>query len=186
MPCIFEEYVLISNFYDLLLYPIMQVVILEYVVSRVLEYHCIKFDRVSMSKTWLIDILSSGSVLIEHIRPLAKHVQTRPDISDFKVGYVQSSRTVSLRWVSTSHGFLIGLLHLISSTHALFSLMFFILSWRQWLVVMSIIQSIIKISVLPLPSAINLPRDQDPAVIRRSPPPRPLYLVVVLPMRWSA
>jgi hypothetical protein len=50
MSCIFEEYVLISNFYDLLLYPIMQVVILEYVVSRVLEYHCIKFDRVSMSK----------------------------------------------------------------------------------------------------------------------------------------
>jgi hypothetical protein len=29
----------------------MQVIILEYVVPRVLEYACVKFDRVSMSKT---------------------------------------------------------------------------------------------------------------------------------------
>jgi hypothetical protein len=29
----------------------MQVIILEYVVSRVLEYPCVKFDRVSMSTT---------------------------------------------------------------------------------------------------------------------------------------
>jgi hypothetical protein len=33
------------------LYPSMQVVILEYVVPRVLEYHCVKCDNVSMSKT---------------------------------------------------------------------------------------------------------------------------------------
>jgi hypothetical protein len=29
----------------------MQVVILEYVIPRVLEYPCVKFVRVSMSKT---------------------------------------------------------------------------------------------------------------------------------------
>jgi hypothetical protein len=29
----------------------MQVVILEYVVPRVLEYPCVKFDIISMSKT---------------------------------------------------------------------------------------------------------------------------------------
>jgi hypothetical protein len=33
------------------LYPTMQVIIFEYVVPRVLEYPCVKFDRVSMSKT---------------------------------------------------------------------------------------------------------------------------------------
>jgi hypothetical protein len=32
------------------LYPTMQVVILAYVVPRVLEYHCVKFVRVSMNK----------------------------------------------------------------------------------------------------------------------------------------
>jgi hypothetical protein len=51
MPCLFEDWVSISNFCDLLLDPIMQVIILEYVVPTVLEYPCIKFDRVSMSKT---------------------------------------------------------------------------------------------------------------------------------------
>jgi hypothetical protein len=51
MLCLFEEYVSISNFYDLLLYPIMQVIILEYVILRVIEYPCVKFDRVSNSKT---------------------------------------------------------------------------------------------------------------------------------------
>jgi hypothetical protein len=51
MPCIFEDKVSISNFCDLLLYPTMQVAILEYIIPRVLEYHCVKFDRVSMSKT---------------------------------------------------------------------------------------------------------------------------------------
>jgi hypothetical protein len=51
----------------------MQVVILEYVIPRVLEYPCVKFVRVSMSKTWLINILPSGSVLTGHIR-------TRPDM----------------------------------------------------------------------------------------------------------
>jgi hypothetical protein len=51
MPCLFEDYVSISNFCDLLPYPIMQVIILEYVVPRVLEYPCVKFDRFSMSKT---------------------------------------------------------------------------------------------------------------------------------------
>jgi hypothetical protein len=51
MPCIFEDLVLISNFCDLLLYPSMQVVILEYVVHMVLEYPCVKFEGVSMSKT---------------------------------------------------------------------------------------------------------------------------------------
>jgi hypothetical protein len=51
MPCIFEDKVSISNFCDLLLYPTMQVAILEYIIPRVLEYPCVKFDRVSMSKT---------------------------------------------------------------------------------------------------------------------------------------
>jgi hypothetical protein len=37
-------------FCDLLSYPTMQVIILEYVVPRVLEFPCVKFDRVSMSK----------------------------------------------------------------------------------------------------------------------------------------
>jgi hypothetical protein len=48
---LFEDYVSISNFCDILLYPIMQVIILEYVVPRVIEYPCVKFDRVSMNKT---------------------------------------------------------------------------------------------------------------------------------------
>jgi hypothetical protein len=51
MPCQFEGYISISNFYDQLSYPTMQVIIFEYVVPRVLEYPCVKFDRVSMSKT---------------------------------------------------------------------------------------------------------------------------------------
>jgi hypothetical protein len=51
MPCLFEDNVSISNFCDLLLYPTMQVIILEYVVPRVLEYPCVRFDRVSTSKT---------------------------------------------------------------------------------------------------------------------------------------
>jgi hypothetical protein len=51
MPCILEDYVSISNFCDLLLYPTMQVVILEYIVSRVLESPRVKFVRVSTSKT---------------------------------------------------------------------------------------------------------------------------------------
>jgi hypothetical protein len=38
-------------FCDLLLYPSMQVVILEYVVPRVLVNPCIKFDKVSTRKT---------------------------------------------------------------------------------------------------------------------------------------
>jgi hypothetical protein len=45
----------------------MQVIIFEYVVLRVLEYPCVKVDRVSMSKTRLINILPSGSVLTGHI-----------------------------------------------------------------------------------------------------------------------
>jgi hypothetical protein len=40
-----------SNFCDLLFYPTMQVIILEYVVSRVLECPCVKFDRVYTSQT---------------------------------------------------------------------------------------------------------------------------------------
>jgi hypothetical protein len=51
MACLFEDYVSISNFCDLLLYPTMQVIILKYVVPRVLEYPSVKFDRVSTSKT---------------------------------------------------------------------------------------------------------------------------------------
>jgi hypothetical protein len=51
IPCLFEDHVSISNFCDLLSYPTMQVIILEYVVSRVVEYPCVKFDRVSTSKT---------------------------------------------------------------------------------------------------------------------------------------
>jgi hypothetical protein len=53
----------------------MQVIILEYVVPRVLEYHCVKFDRVSISKIRLIDILPNGFVLTGHIRPMAGHIR---------------------------------------------------------------------------------------------------------------
>jgi hypothetical protein len=51
MPCLFEDLVSISNFCDLLSYPTMQVIILEYVIPTVLEYPCVKFDGVSTSKT---------------------------------------------------------------------------------------------------------------------------------------
>jgi hypothetical protein len=51
MPYLFEDLVSISNFCDLLSYPTMQVIILKYVVPRVLEHSCVKFDRVFMSKT---------------------------------------------------------------------------------------------------------------------------------------
>jgi hypothetical protein len=51
MHCLFEDWISISNFYDLLSYPTMQVISLEYVVPIVLEYHCVKFDRVSTGKT---------------------------------------------------------------------------------------------------------------------------------------
>jgi hypothetical protein len=64
----------------------MQVTILEYVVPRVLEYSCVKFDRFSTSKILLIDILPSGSILTEHIWPIAGPSRTYPvlgpDISD--------------------------------------------------------------------------------------------------------
>jgi hypothetical protein len=73
-PCLFEDYVSISNFCDLLSYPTVQVIILKYVVPRVLEYHCVKFGRVSTSKTRLINISPSGSVLTGHIWPMAGHV----------------------------------------------------------------------------------------------------------------
>jgi hypothetical protein len=56
----------------------MQVLILEYVVPRVLEYPCVKFVIVYMSKTSLIDILSSGSVLIEHIPDMSGPSRTYP------------------------------------------------------------------------------------------------------------
>jgi hypothetical protein len=68
--------------------------------------------------------------------------------------------------------------------------MFDILFWRQWLVVMSVTRSIVKMSVLPpvvsLSSPRSLPRDHDLAATRRSTPLRSLHLVVVLPMRRSA
>jgi hypothetical protein len=51
MSCLFKDYILVSNFCDLLSYPTMHVIILEYVVPRVLEYPCVKFGRVSTSKT---------------------------------------------------------------------------------------------------------------------------------------
>jgi hypothetical protein len=51
MACLFEDYVLNSNFCDLLSYPIMHVIIIEYVVPKVLEYPCVNFGRVSTSKT---------------------------------------------------------------------------------------------------------------------------------------
>jgi hypothetical protein len=82
----------------------MQVIILEYVVPRVLEYPCDKFDRVSMSKTRFIDILPSGSVLTGHIRPMAGHVQTRPDISGPRARHIRPSRTVH----SVNYRFLMG------------------------------------------------------------------------------
>jgi hypothetical protein len=46
--------------------------------------------------------------------------------------------------------------------------------------------SVALLVVLPQPRARNLPRDQDPAITRRSPPMRPLHLVEVLPMRQSS
>jgi hypothetical protein len=59
----------------------MQVIILEYVVPIVLEYPCVKFDRVSMSKTRLIDILPSGFVLIGHIQSKGRTYLTSQDCS---------------------------------------------------------------------------------------------------------
>jgi hypothetical protein len=44
MPCVFEDKISISNFCDLLLYPTMQVIIVEYVVPIVLEYPCVRFE----------------------------------------------------------------------------------------------------------------------------------------------
>jgi hypothetical protein len=144
----------------------MEVVILEYVVSRVWYYLCVKFDKVSMGKTWLINILPYGSVLTRHIWHLAGHVRTRLDISGSRAEHIWSPRIVSLYWVSTSHGFLLGLLHLVSRTHAMYSLMFFILSWRQWLMVMSIVWSIVRMLVLPqvvpLPSPTSWLRGRGP------------------------
>jgi hypothetical protein len=43
--------------------------------------------------------------------------------------------------------------------------------------------SVALLAMLPQPRARNMPRDQDPVVIRRSPPLRPLHLVEILPMR---
>jgi hypothetical protein len=82
----------------------MQVIILEYVVPRVLEYPCVKFNRVSMSKTLLIDILPSGSVLIGHIRPVAKLVQTRLDKSGPRARHIRPPRTAH----PVEYQFLIG------------------------------------------------------------------------------
>jgi hypothetical protein len=97
MPCLFKELVSISNFCDLLLYPIMQVIILEYVIPRVLEYPCVKFNRISTSKTRLINILPSGSVLTRHIWHMFGHVQTRQDISGL-LGLF-TSLSVNSSWV---------------------------------------------------------------------------------------
>jgi hypothetical protein len=56
--------------------------------------------------------------------------------------------------------------------------------------VMSVARRIVRMSVLPrvvhLPSPKNLPIDHGTAATRRSPPPRSLHIVVVLPMRRSA
>jgi hypothetical protein len=60
----------------------MQVIIHEYVVPRVLEYPCVKFDRVSTSKTQLINILPSGSVLTRHIRSMAGQGRAYPAFQD--------------------------------------------------------------------------------------------------------
>jgi hypothetical protein len=53
----------------------------EYVVPRVLVSLCTKFDKNPRRKTYFVDILLSGSVLTEHIRPLIGYVRTKPDIS---------------------------------------------------------------------------------------------------------
>jgi hypothetical protein len=164
----------------------MQVIILEYVVPRVLEYPCVKFGRVSMSKTWLIDILPSGSILTRHIRPMAEQGQTYPvqglDIPSLSGLFTLLS--VDSSWVPhrafTSWFFLHSCLVL---THVWYY-------WRKWLVVMSVARSIVRMLVLPLvvplPSPRSLPRDHDPAATRRSPPLGSLHLVVILPMRRSA
>jgi hypothetical protein len=53
----------------------------EYVVPKVLVSLCTKFDKNPRRKTSFVDILLSGSVLTGHIRPLTRHIRTRPDIS---------------------------------------------------------------------------------------------------------
>jgi hypothetical protein len=45
----------------------MQVIILEYVVPRVLEYPCVKFDRVSTSKCRIILHALPYSIVILHL-----------------------------------------------------------------------------------------------------------------------
>jgi hypothetical protein len=84
----------------------MQVIILEYVVPRVLEYPCVKFDRVSvLTGVW-----------------------TRSDISGLRARHIRPSRTVHFAkcqfLMGSSYGFYILFLF---STHALYSLMFGVL-----------------------------------------------------------
>jgi hypothetical protein len=100
----------------------------EYVVPRVIVSLCTKFDKNPRRKTCFVDILLSGSVLTGHIRPLARHVQTRPDISSLRAGHIRSFMTAPLCLMSTPHGFYTGLLYLVPSIPIMFSLLFHSLS----------------------------------------------------------
>jgi hypothetical protein len=108
----------------------MQVLSFEYDVTKMLVSLCIKFHKDPRRKTWLVDVFLGGSVLTGHIRSLARHVQTGPDISGSRAGHIRSFRTTPLLLVSTPHGFFIGLLYLVPSIPIIFSLLFhFFLGW---------------------------------------------------------
>jgi hypothetical protein len=89
-----------------------------------------------------------------------------PDISG--LAWLFTPLSVDLSWVPHSA------FTSCFSTHVLYSLMFGIPSWRQWLVVMSIVWSMVRMSVLPqvvpLPSPRNLPRPRPRSYQEESSP----------------
>jgi hypothetical protein len=93
----------------------MQVLSFGYDVSRVLDSLCTKFVKNPRKKTSLVNILLSDSVLTGHIRFLAGHVRTRPNISGPRAGHIRSFRTILLVLMSTIHGFFVGFSHLVPS-----------------------------------------------------------------------
>jgi hypothetical protein len=119
--------------------------------------------------------------MIGHIRPMVGHVQTRPDISSlpglFTILSVDSS------WVP-HRAFTSCFLALMPCTHS--SLVFLKEMARGYERRSKHHHDVSASSSDPSANPRSLPRDHDPAATRRSPPPRCLHLVVVLPMRRSA
>jgi hypothetical protein len=182
----------ISIFCDLLLYPSMQVPSFKYVVPRVLVVICAKFGKfpridpcvldsfackVAQDQTYLV---SDQTCLARarHIQPMdriypALLVCLALETVNYSLIFHMTLTTCFLAFLSCSH----------SCTYSFL---------KAWLVKMkkgapsTVKMSVALLVVLPQPRARNLPRDQDPAITRRSPPMRPLHLVEVLPMRQSS